>query len=773
MITKIIKVFIKNPWLILIIIIGLIYYQFTFEGKIPIPTDAMVAIHYPWLDFKWGYTVGVPFKNPILSDAFSQFYVWRQIIVDIYQDGSIPLWNKYAFSGTPLLATFHSAVLFPGNIFLFIPQIGWGVFVFMSTIFASLTMYLFLGNITKYKLTRLIGSLIFAFAGPMTTWVEFGTGVWAAAFLPLCLFCIDQIIIKKQTKYRPLLSLSIFLLCLSGHVQLMTYALIILPIYVFYRLKQNPHLPLIKSLLQIGIFIFLGVSLAAIQIIPTLSFFKESIRTEEKYIYSVNSGLIPLHEMIRLFAADFFGHPSTMNHFSKAQYDEQSSYLGAITLPLILTLIFSRNKKKPWFLIILFIVSILMTIDSPVSRFIFSLPLPLLTYSKASRVLFVTSFSAGALAAIGFESLKEKRNRKNLFLFCIFEIIIILFAITKIDSTHQSISIKNSILYLGIIGSFLGIFIFKLKSKLLIFLLTLLLLSFDLGRYFVKFNPFVNQNIVFPNTPITDFLKKQPGNFRIGREDVNLLPTNTWMAYKLESIEGYDPLYSRDYGHFFHVVQNKPYSNGVSRFAKLQDFNPKFLDSLNVKYVLVTNISIFSDKLKENNYQLAFEDGSVRIFESPTVKKRAFFVDNYRIVNDETELIAALEDNEFDPRYEAIIKIDKLDLILPKIHGQINNFIHSNNTVTFYTSTTDTEFLVLADSYTPDWKAYINNQETKIYQVNGALRGIVIPPGENHVIFKYQPRSFFIGIIISFFSLTILFILSQFTIFKYKLPRNE
>ncbi|MFH1245006.1 MAG: YfhO family protein [Candidatus Omnitrophota bacterium] len=63
--------------------------------------------------------------------------------------------------------------------------------------------------------------------------------------------------------------------------------------------------------------------------------------------------------------------------------------------------------------------------------------------------------------------------------------------------------------------------------------------------------------------------------------------------------------------------------------------------------------------------------------------------------------------------------------------------------------------LVLTDTFYPGWHAYIDNQEEKIYRVNGLARGIFIKKGKHNIVFTYSPCSFKIGVLISSVSLLI------------------
>ena len=62
------------------------------------------------------------------------------------------------------------------------------------------------------------------------------------------------------------------------------------------------------------------------------------------------------------------------------------------------------------------------------------------------------------------------------------------------------------------------------------------------------------------------------------------------------------------------------------------------------------------------------------------------------------------------------------------------------------TLTTDVEmdngFLVLTDQYFPGWKASIDGTVTKIYKVNGLVRGVIVPQGKHRIVFTYRFNPF-------------------------------
>jgi len=88
---------------------------------------------------------------------------------------------------------------------------------------------------------------------------------------------------------------------------------------------------------------------------------------------------------------------------------------------------------------------------------------------------------------------------------------------------------------------------------------------FDLFRFGWKFEPFTNKEYLYPSTSVMSFLKNQQGMFRVMSTDSRILPPNFSAMYKLQTLDGYDPLYLQRYGELMVAIKrDKP------------DINPQF-----------------------------------------------------------------------------------------------------------------------------------------------------------------------------------------------------
>ena len=111
----------KNLFILFLIFIALIFFwQSIVRGLLPIPSDTIIGLYYPYRDmYAKEYPRGIPFKNSLITDPVRQTYPWKSLVIEAEKNFKIPTWNPYNFSGTPLLANFQSGAFYPLNLLYF------------------------------------------------------------------------------------------------------------------------------------------------------------------------------------------------------------------------------------------------------------------------------------------------------------------------------------------------------------------------------------------------------------------------------------------------------------------------------------------------------------------------------------------------------------------------------------------------------------------------------------------------------------------------------
>src|SRR5262249_22008967 len=91
----------------------------------------------------------------------------RQVAARIWRDGEVPLWNRFAFGGQPLLAAGQAGVLYPPNaLSLFLPApaaMNWCTLLHLAL--AGYLMFLFLLQLWPRAVPAWIGGVIYMTSG--------------------------------------------------------------------------------------------------------------------------------------------------------------------------------------------------------------------------------------------------------------------------------------------------------------------------------------------------------------------------------------------------------------------------------------------------------------------------------------------------------------------------------------------------------------------------------------------------------------------------------
>ena len=87
---------------------------------------------------------------------------------------------------------------------------------------------------------------------------------------------------------------------------------------------------------------------------------------------------------------------------------------------------------------------------------------------------------------------------------------------------------------------------------------------------------------------------------------------------------------------------------------------------------------------------------------------------------------------------------------------------YTNQNVVIQTALNGSGILVLADSYYPGWRVYVDGKEQEIRRANLFFRGVPLSAGKHVVEFRYEPRSFVLGLFLSVIFLTAVILWSVF-----------
>ncbi len=726
-----------------------------FHNKVPFSSTYQVTTFAPWSAYPQN---GIPVKNGAMPDVITQIYPWRYEAISLWKHRQLPLWNMSSFGGTPLLANYQSAVLSPLNVlFFFTPFVeGWSLLVLFQPLLAGIGMYLFARQVGVSKWGGLLSSISFMFCGFLVVWMGYATLGYALLFLPYALTGLEGFFSTKQTKYLFLLSFSLPLSFFSGHFQISLYVLLATLAYYLYKSFQKKSLFL--SLFS-GIALFSGILLCLPQILPSLEFYTQSLRSG---LFQKGEA-IPLAYLPTLLAPDFLGNPVTRNDWF-GHYAEWNMYIGIIPFFLALFSLTLWKKSIVRFAFVTGILCVLLALDTPITDVFVRLHIPVLSTSALSRIVGVYSFFFALLAGFGLDSLYHflSDNKKKIpgllmgFVIIAFGLLWIVIAkklflpLEKIPIAKQNLILPTSIALGFILCLFIGMVPQK-RVKYICFVLLLCFVAFDMYRFVTKWQSFDPKNFVYENVPVTQAFSRIAGYERV----LGNFGAQVSDYYKLPGLEGYDALYPRRYGEFIASLNDGEFheaDRSVVTFPRQGLYTSQVLNLLNVKY-LVHKVS--DDNMgwtlpywnyPSNQFSPLYTDASYRILENTSVYPRAFLVGNYVLKQKKQSILDTMFAKDTDLRRTVVLEEKPNQAISEDTQAHTKIVFYKANNVKIQTSAKTAMLLFISDQFYPGWKAFMDGQDTHLYRADFAFRAVEVPAGVHTIVFSYQPTSFYMGL---------------------------
>lgn len=768
------------------------FYPVWLKNLIPLPTDFIAGVYYPWHDYNWGYPTGVPVKNPITTDVVSLIYPEQMLGVDLLKKGEWPLWNPYILSGTPLLANLQTASFSPTIFvyFLFEKLTAWSIQIILQHILAAVFVYILLRYWKVSKLGSVFGGIAFSFSGFNLIFSEWNGHTLASAFIPLILYFEDRFLKKGGYINGIGLSFSLGFQLLAGYPQTTLYTGLAAGILWLVRFAARKEF-FVKTVF-LGLFFLLGFGIAGLELIPARELWSLSQRNYELIPY--DGAFLPWKKIITFLAPDYFGNHATYNYWGPQDYTSNTGFVGVVAIIFTgLAIKFIKYKKEVLFLFIVAIFSLIISFPTPVSVFIWQHNIFDMGAASAHRGLILFNLSMSLLAGFGLDYFLTKKDFQFKWALVFPYLIIGAFGVVTLYLYINSrgtpaffdrwipkylVGLRNLVLPFSVL--FVTTVILSAarkfpKVKKVSAGCLLALMSFELFWFGWKFTPFSPRELAYPTTPIFQFLTDKEKPFRVTGNKIT--PVNLRTPYKLESPEGYETIHPLRISEFLAAVN----SGGVGaqtfgRYGVVDNDVSRLLDVSNTKYYLTNKINTsgsidpsgeIPERFKDDRFKVAFEDRSVAVMESKTVMPRAFVVYDWEIIKDRRKILEKLLEPNFPFRGKIVLEEDisgvgKIGSIGDTPETKYSLYSEQNSTITVKTS--QDGLLFVSDTWYPGWKAFIDGEETKIYRADYVFRAIAIPAGQHNVSFIYSPNSFKIGLMVSGAALILL--VSLFVFFR-------
>jgi len=717
--------------------------------------------HAAW-DQRTGATAPKPF--PEISDLITSFYPYHALVGRAVAQRVLPLWNPSILGGAPLAAHSQAATFYPFNLpYLFLPlHVAWTVCVMLRWFLAAIFMAILLRSIGASTSGSIFSGIVFSLCGFMTAWQGQSMGD-AAVWLPIICFAVLRLSRHPTPRSIALASLCLAMPVLAGHPETavhLTLVALALAAYLFW-LEPKKHFAI--GFICAGV---LAIGLAAIQIVPTLEWLKQLGHFTERI-----PPVLSFHDGQGFFSRDIFASPNS----NLIRIPEGASYFGMLALLAAPLAWFHRSRCLAVFFTSLAAMAAAIAFGIPPFHWIVN-HVPILQSMKNGRLILVVTFGVAILAGLGVSALEreEDGHSKRLRVAATSMVaVMFLFAVGGIYEVHRATWVPVRFLR-GPWGSLL----FLIPSTIVLLLriqgrLRGRLFSFsicglaavELITFASGYTGFTAPADVFPPAPVFDFLKKQgnPSTFRIAKAGYPI-PANSGIIYGLESADGYEIPNERARQFSAGLIEER--DDAVFYEAEKVAASPdRRLDMLNVKFwIVIAGSRQFREfGARPERFKLAYEEGSIAIFENKRVLPRLFAVPQagVEISPYAIDQLTLIRSSQFDP--EKTVYVSKRPTAMktspaPDASFTSNiRFVQSDMiSFEFRSHTSGPSILVLSQIYYPGWKAAIDGKEVPVEEVDFALMGVAAPMGEHTIKFFFEPSSFWTGTILSSIALLVL-----------------
>ncbi len=743
-------------------------------------------------------------KVPFFRDLSQLYYPMRFSLAESYKAGELPLWDRHVAMGFPLLANFQSGAFYlPHLLLLFLP--------FFDAIRALFVFHFLVAATGTFCLCRrwnyspslaLIGAFLFTFGGYTVSLTNLLSFFQTAVWLPWVLLAWERCLRSQCWKDFLLLTFVLLHQFLAGapEIYAMGQGLLLLDGLRFRAVETNISF---RRLL----FILLAANglvalLAMIQISPTIELFLQSRAHHTiSYSHSVYWSLRPI-SLVNLFVLDREVVSRIADglrlFFAKDIPLIISLYMGAIALPGIFLWLLQSSFKEKSILIGMFIIALVLAIGDYTP--IYSLLSQYIPFFGLIR--YPEKFSFLIYALLLFIILKGfsyflcpdlSFSRKPLVVFTsIWFAWSILYLILRFDTASLSQFIaqatgapllsastldrmSSALLHLerqiALTACFLLLFFFRKKGAIrtpLFNILFVAIVFIDLNSAHGRYQFLLKPDFVYAKNTVLSAPDPEPHRlfYYPGSSDLhpsyyslsshpsfaefrsmlfsNLLP-NTGVIRGFDYMQDLDSMAKGSYVTFVRYAGNIP--------PKKQY---RLLAALNVKYV-----NSFRPLPKGDITLLRhFPEYPSWLYKLDRAVPRVYIVSDRTEEKDPLKVLDQLSSAEFDPLRKVILENAGTIPQNNNFQSQAKILRYENQHITIRASLNSPGILVLADSFYPGWRVYVNGNESKIVRANFLFRGVPLTAGQHLVEFRYQPRSFTIGLSISLITLCGIFLWS-------------
>jgi hypothetical protein len=695
--------------------------------------------------FYWKLTLTSQYNWMWSPDMALQVLPWFEAQARQWHHFSFPLWDQYLHAGQPLLGQAQPGAAYPLNWLLFwMPLHDGHIRTFFLNwyyvaihLMAAAFAYLFCRDLGRSRTASLIGGLTFSLAAYIGAidWPQMLNG---AVWIPLVfLFLLRAGAEKRMVANAALSGMFLGIAWLSGHHQVpMFTSLAFVGTWIFFIFRSGKFDRRMAKGAVIAL-VFVGLCGAA-QILPAYEYghlakrwagAPDGLTWKEPVPYYV-------HEKYDLKAWSLFGlvFPGVR--------DGIDPFVGTVALALA-ALALTAGWRDPRIRLLFFVGTGALVYSlghqSVFQGFLYGI-LPEIDKARAPGVaIALVGFAIAPLAAFGFDRWLSPEpspwNHRIMLGVLGFGALTFIFCEFALFTNRLSFPLDDRVLLTAAICfAMAGLMYAFTKGNLnakQAGALVVLLLLFELGNsgaatvFAQRDDGNRNRSMMTTtgNEDIAAFLRSQPG---IQRTAVS------------------DEIFQPNWGEYHDVQMWAGYLASITlNMVSFEAHRPQAFQLFGVAYQIAPAPTAYA------NQEVFAGASGLKVYKQPLAFPRAWAVHQMLRLKNINEGNWMMMERTGDLHNTAFMLQQPPQLTPCQAADDVKLLEDRGSRVNISAILGCPGMVVLSDAYFPGWLAYVDDKPTPIYEVNLAMRGILVPAGRHYLKFRYRPLPVYLGAALS------------------------
>lgn len=679
-------------------------------------------------------------RNALTNDTVKLFLPWMDAAREELFAGRLPIWNRYSFSGYPLLANGESAPLSPFFLCtLFVPlprQII--AMAALKTFVALLGAFLATRQFALSRAEAGIVAVSFALSTYQTVYLYYSAAT-ISALLPFAALSLLRVVRSRARGDSLAVVITVAALMSAGHPESVMHVAVTCAVLLVVELVvHGDRREFARGFLRACAAAIAGLLLSAVTWVPVLEQVRISQRIDEIARARTMTEPFPAMAAWALISPDAFGNPAhgnwswVMNYATVASSFAGLAVLAAVIVALAAPRVPMRVRLWAAGAVALFLVAMSWPPLGGLNR------LPPLSLVANDKLRFGCVFVA-ALAAAG---VVDRAQRVRWWWLASASAVSAAWLVLASAHFGRHFGVAAAVSIVAIVAITIAAFAPRVSAHLAS--VALACVTLELVVLNVPFNAPAPRSHYAPRVPLLNALRTiapaQP--FRIAGHEWVMIP-NVSTHYGLEDVRGSDPM---AWGRYIDYLSLAAVESRGMDVRRIIDVTAPALDFLNVRYLIAE-----PGFEGAPGWVLRYAERDGTIFENLQYVER--FFTPVRLRSERGDLHEQLAEIA-DSGHEVVVRGLESDATNPP--AVIRIAANGASTYRLRVNASQPTFVASSVPALPGWRVSVNGERATITRVNGAFVGFRVPAGASDVEVSYLPRSITISAAGSLASLLLL-----------------